>query len=483
MIEYITLILLKTILEFFRNKTIINFNYKNNLDLTREVFLKIIKLPYNFYRSRTTGDIISRFNDLEKIETSLLGIIINSFVDISLIIISGLFIYSISHLIFFIVMFLLLFYILTNLLFKRNLQNNIEKEKLQKEIFNSNLIESITGFETIKGLNIEEETINKLSNSYDKYLSRIKTTSNNYSIYSIIKNFINDCGNIFIIFIAVILIKDNYITIGELLIINLLISYFLDSTKNLFENSRYFKETMISIRKINELYYDENKNIDLDQVKTIKFLNTSYKNKDERYILKKINLTIKSGEKIMIMGKSGSGKSTLLKLIKNYYTANSIYINDKKISTNKNILYVSQNEILFTDTLYNNITLGQKIDSKEFKKVVDICKIDEIVKDKDTGYNMLIEENGFNISGGEKQRIVLARTLLLKFDIILLDESLSEIDVNLERIILKRILQEYHQKTILLVSHRNNNLDLFEKLYLVDNKKIEIIKRRNENDI
>ena len=89
---------------------------------------------------------------------------------------------------------------------------------------------------------------------------------------------------------------------------------------------------------------------------------------------------------------------------------------------------------------------------------------------------MLIEENGFNISGGEKQRIILARTLLTKSDVILLDESLSEVDINLERKILKEILKL--NKTILFVWHRKDNLDLFDTLYIFKNKKIDIIKRR-----
>ena len=175
------------------------------------------------------------------------------------------------------------------------------------------------------------------------------------------------------------------------------------------------------------------------------------------------------------MGNSGSGKTTLLKLIKNYYKANGVYINDNENINNKNILYVSQNEILFTDTLYNNITLGKNVDVREFEKVIDICHINEIIKEKKIGYNMLIEENGFNISGGEKQRIILARTLLTHSNVLLLDESLSEVDINLERKILKKLLKL--NKTILLVSHRNNNLDLFDKLFTIKDKKLEIYER------
>jgi ABC-type bacteriocin/lantibiotic exporter with double-glycine peptidase domain len=93
-----------------------------------------------------------------------------------------------------------------------------------------------------------------------------------------------------------------------------------------------------------------------------------------------------------------------------------------------------------------------------------MCYVDEIIKNNDLGYNMVIEENGFNISGGEKQRIVLARALLKNSDVILIDEGLSQVDIELERMILKNIFTYYKDKTFIFVSHRDNNHDLFSKI-------------------
>lgn len=480
-IEFLFSFLLKAIVEFFRNKQIINFNFKTNLKLANEVFNQIIKLPYNFYRNRTTGDIISRFNDLEKIESMLLEIMLNLFININLIIMCGLFIFMINKYIFMIFIVLSIIYLIISLLFKRSINNNLEQEKISREKFNSDLIENISGFETIKGLNIESDSINKLSYSYKNYLRRIKISDNNYNIFLSLKNNITSFGNILIIFIGLILVDKKIIDFSELLIINLLLPYFLEPINYIFDQLKNIKEIFISIRKINELYYDENNDVTNEIVNKIEFKNVNYKNNMEEYILKNINLNIHSGEKIMIMGKSGSGKSTFLKLIKKYYHNENIYINDKHNTSNKNIIYVSQNEILFTDTLYNNITLGRNISDDEFRKVTKICHIDEIIKDKKLGYNLLLEENGFNISGGEKQRIILARTLLTSSSVLLLDESLSEVDINLERSILKEIIKEYREKTILLVTHRKNNLDLFDKLYMVADKKIEVIERNDSN--
>ena len=466
-------ILLKIVLDYIKNKVIINFNYKMSLNITKEVFSKIIKLPYNFYRNITTGDVISRINDLQNIENMLLVTIISYFLNINLVIASSILICFISFKIFVILLITGLLYFLLNKIFNKKIEINVEEEKIFKEKLFSNLTEYVSGFETIKGLNIEDVIIDKINGVNKEYETKIKNTSNKYNLFLCLKNFIYNSSNILILLISLILINYKIITISELLIINFLVPYFLEPLNEMIDNIKNLKEIIISIRRINELYYDQKELTNYEFVNKIEFKNVNYNN--EESILENINFKINNGEKIMIMGNSGSGKSTLLKLIKNYYKVDGVYINNQENISNKNILYVSQNEILFTDTLYNNITLGKNIDTKELEKVIRICHIDEMIKDKKIGYNMLIEENGFNISGGEKQRIILARTLLTHSNVLLLDESLSEVDIDLERKILKELLKL--NKTILLVSHRNNNLDLFDKLFILKDKKLEICER------
>ena len=173
----------------------------------------------------------------------------------------------------------------------------------------------------------------------------------------------------------------------------------------------------------------------------------------------------------MLVGSSGCGKSTILKLLKQYYKSHSIYIKNKKlknINLKNSITYISQDEYLFTDTLYNNITMYKNVSDKELNKVIDICELRPIINRTNLGFNMLIEENGFNLSGGEKQRIMLARALLKNFEILIIDEGLNQVDINLERKILKNIFKKYKDKTIIVVSHRLDNLDLFDNLIRIE---------------
>ena len=163
----------------------------------------------------------------------------------------------------------------------------------------------------------------------------------------------------------------------------------------------------------------------------------------------------------MVIGSSGSGKSTLFKILKQHHEikrdmvyVDGIDINDYKLN---NIVYVSQNEILFTDTIENNI-------GNDIYNIAKICMIDEITKKLDLGYKTLVEENGFNLSGGEKQRIILGRALANNFDILIIDEGLSQVDTNMERKILKNIIEKYENKTIIFISHRLDNMDLFNQV-------------------
>ena len=210
---------------------------------------------------------------------------------------------------------------------------------------------------------------------------------------------------------------------------------------------------------------------------------------DKDLILKNINLEIKSKEKVLIIGNSGCGKSTFMKLLLNYNNIerNKIIIDDKDINDynikelRNNIAYVSQNETLYTDSIYNNIVLNNV--DVSYNKFLDICKlteVDKLVENKYLGYDTLLEENGFNISGGEKNRIVLSRALLKNFNVLMLDEALNEIDINMERRILKNIFNKYFNKTIIIVSHRLENMDLFDKVIKFSNGSIEYITKKEK---
>ena len=148
----------------------------------------------------------------------------------------------------------------------------------------------------------------------------------------------------------------------------------------------------------------------------------------------------------------------------------------------ENIACISQNEFIYTDTIKNNIKMDQGVSEEVFREVCKIVKLDDFVNSLFLGYDTKLEENGLNLSGGQRQRIVLARMLLKNKSIMLIDEGLNAMDINLERIILKNIFTKYKDRVIIVVSHRLENMDLFNKVIRLkngsiveNNKKIEAL--------
>ena len=275
-----------------------------------------------------------------------------------------------------------------------------------------------------------------------------------------------------------LIIKKAELTIGTFLTFNSILIFFLSPIKNLLNLDYTILEAKRVIKRANEMLLDDYKD---SPIKTcdgnIKISNLCFELND-KMILNNININISKGEKVIITGKSGSGKSTLLKILMKYYTKYSgeIKINNNNLNDiNNNIIYISQNELLFTDTIFNNIVYDN---DEGFNLISKACHLDEITKNN-LGYNTLIEENGFNISGGQKQRIVLARALLRNFDILLIDEGLNQVDISLERKILKEIFNLYKEKTIIIVSHRLENMDLYDRKIILEKGKIKDNYKKN----
>lgn len=478
-IIFATLFILKSISDYFRNQLLLYVNSKIDFCLIGTTFKHIICLPYDYFKSKTTGEVVSRINDLNYIKEMISKVLLTVFVDIILVIFSSFILYSINTNLFFISLIIFSLYFVTVLIFSPIFKRDIIINQQRQAVVNSYLIESISGFESIKALGIENSISDKLNDKYSSYLLHSIKTNKNYNIQALIKDLIGGLGSIIILFVGYLLVVDNKMSIGDLITYNSLLIYFLEPIKSMIELEPLIRYSSSSIKRINELYEIEKEKLIVDKKYTgskingtININNLNYSINDKDYILKNINLNIKAGEKVMIIGDSGSGKSSLMKLLINYSKVdrNEITIDNKdindynKMELRKRIAYVSQNEYLFTDSIYNNVVLNIETNYDKFLHIAKFTEIDKIVKNKSLGYDTLLEENGFNISGGEKGRIALARALLKDFDILLLDEALSEIDVNMERRILKRMFNEYKNKTMIIISHRLENMDLFDKI-------------------
>ena len=231
--------------------------------------------------------------------------------------------------------------------------------------------------------------------------------------------------------------------------------------------------------KNNEIQNLDDNDLVIDSFKKNLIIKDLYYSHNNKVIFKNLNLIIKYKEKIGIIGPSGSGKSTLLNLIMGFLNADQgmIKYEDINIRNNRNkIGYVSQNIYIMKESLKNNITLRQEsenIDSKKLNQVIIASGLESFLSNLPEGLNTLISESGYNISGGELQRIMIARALYFSKEILIFDEFTSSLDPKTEDLILQGINRI--NKTMIIVSHKLTSLKYCDKIYKLNNNNLELI--------
>ena len=230
---------------------------------------------------------------------------------------------------------------------------------------------------------------------------------------------------------------------------------------------------------INKDYSKIKKNFISSFNKKIEFRNLDFSYDNKNKIIKNLNFEINKGDKIGIIGKSGVGKSTFLDIFLGLLkpTKGSVLIDGKsvdKINWGEKLGYLGQNINLIDDTLINNIFFGRKSNKNNLtlvKEIIKKCELKELYKKLSNRSNKKIGEKSLKISGGEKQRIGLARSLLSKPDILILDEPTSSLDDRTEKYIIKLLKNNFSNQTMIIISHKKSNLDFCNKIFLLKNGK------------
>ncbi|MBQ9011549.1 MAG: peptidase domain-containing ABC transporter [Bacilli bacterium] len=476
-IFFIIILITNLLITYYRNMFLTKFTYKLDQKISNITFKHLLNLPYLYYHNHTTGDVVSRINDLSLLKKLIGKTIITIFIDLPLSIFTALVLCSINKLLFLIVSFVLVSYALVIIITHKKTNYYINQTQNQKSEVNSYLVEAISGFETVKGLNIETKIKINLKDKYRKYIGGNLKLDCLIIKISTLKDLLNIIGQVTVTILGITFVQNQILKLGELITFITLSNLFLQPVRNIIDLDIEIKESANALKRVLELLIIQ-KNEPTKKLKgDIKFKNVSCSLDEVTNIIKDINLKIKEGSKVLLTGSSGSGKSTLLKVLKGYYPyEGKIFVGSAPLEKVNNIIYTSHKDILFTGTIKDNLTIK---DNKGLKKNIYICKLDELINSLDLGLNFLIEENGINLSSGQKQRISLARALR-KFDILLIDEGLNSLNQQLERSVLINLFKAYKNKTIIVVSHHLDNKDLFDQFIKMENGKIIINKKKGE---
>lgn len=497
-IGFMILTIFKIITEAFRTQLLIHLGQKLDIPLMLGYYDHVVNLPMNFFGTREVGEIISRFNDASKIRDAISGVTLTMMIDVFMVIIGGAILYSQSQLLFGITLIPLILYAAIVFIFKNNI------EKVNRETMESNakltsyLVQSLNGIETIKSFNAEREVNLETEKRFIKLIKNVFRNGYINNFQGSLKSLVKGTFAIAILWIGTTQVLSGKISFGELITFNALLVYFLDPIENIINLQPTVQSAVVAAERLSEILdldleksVDESKKINPETLKgEIQFNNLDFRYGTRGLILKNINIKIKQGERIALVGESGSGKTTLAKLLMNFYqcekgelTINGYNVNDINVeSLRDKISYISQETFLFNGTIIENLSLGNPY--LTYEEIIEACKKSQIhafINELPLRYNTLVEENGANFSGGQKQRLSIARAILRNPEILIMDEATSNLDSITEKAIESTIHEFSKDITTIIIAHRLSTIMRCDNIYILE--KGEVIEKGSNKEL
>jgi ATP-binding cassette, subfamily B, bacterial HlyB/CyaB len=448
---------------------------------------KINNSSLAYIHSYKKGDLMERVSDSMKLKTFFMKFFTGILVDISVSIYSLCILFFINKTLTLIVMAVMIAFVFWFKFITPYLKQNERLRYIRKADFISKMMEKVEGIQVIKSFKIERYHSNKIYSSINEYL-KIQLRNGYVDLINkvVVALIIIVSSLLIMVFLTKSAIETQIITLGQIVTFIALSSKIFSSLKGILDDNMTLQENEVILKRY--LDFDEKtgeitkKGIRDFEIEKIEFQGIHYGYLPHEMILKDINLKIRKGEKIKIEGQNGSGKSTFSKILTTLYhpDSGSILINnrDKKFydseKMGEKILLVTNEDILFNDTIFNNITLGKEI---EIAKILDLAKainFYDFIASKEDGLEFVINENGKNLSTGQRKKILLLRALFAHAEIIILDEVLSGMDIE-SRNKVEIMINNDHSKTFIIISHEPINNIQFTKKYKITNGELYVL--------
>lgn len=461
--------ILQQMMSFSRDYLLTILSQRLSIDVILSYIRHIFELPMSFFATRRTGEVISRFTDANSIIDALASTILSLFLDVSILIIIGSVLLVQNTNLFLISLISVPIYIIIIFAFMKPFEKMNNDVMQSNSMVSSAIIEDINGIETIKSLTSEETRYQKIDSEFVDYLDKSFKLSKYSILQSSLKQGAQLILNIVILWFGAQIVMTGKISIGQLITFNTLLSYFTNPLENIINLQTKLQSAKVANNRLNEVYLVESEFKNTQTLTDSQFLagdicfeDISYKYGFGRDTLNNINLTIKQGDKVSIVGISGSGKTTLAKMIVNFFEPykgritinnNDLKMIDKKV-LRQHINYLPQQAYIFSGSILENLTLGanQMISQEDIIKACEIAEIRQDIEQMPMGYQTELSD-GAGLSGGQKQRIALARALLTKAHVLILDEATSGLDVLTEKKVIENLMA-MTDKTIIFVAHR-----------------------------
>lgn len=469
-IAFVAVSIFEFLLNLTRNYIFIHTANKIDAKLGAKLFHHLFALPFVYFESRKVGNIISRVREFDQIREFITNKSVSVLIDLffSTVFLLVMFIYS--KILTFVVLIIVALIGILYVTMTPELRSRLESKFQMSAQSNSYLVEAVTGVQTVKSLSIE----GIMQKNWNNYLGKYVKSGFNLAIMS---NFAGSLSNLFqkmmtisILWIGVTLVIKNVLTIGQLIAFQMFANQFIAPVMRLVNLWNEFQQVLLGVDRLGDILNNpveltSSKAITLPRINgSVRIDNLSFKySPNSPMVLNGINLEVKAGQSIGLVGRSGSGKSTITKLIQKLYLPfdGTVYIDDVDIRQmnpvwlRNNIGVVLQENYLFSGTIRDNISMPKP--DAPIESIIQAAQISgahSFISEMPEGYDTFVGERGSTLSGGQRQRIAIARALITNPKIIIFDEATSALDYESERIIMDNLDKIKHGRTMFIIAHR-----------------------------
>ena len=486
-IIFVTASLFKNGFIFLANNTMAYIRSCTVRDLRKKMYEKVLRLPLSFFTEARKGDIMTRIsNDVQEVELSVMSSLTMLFRDPMYIIIFVIYLFLSSYQLSLAALVLLP---VSGWLIGRT-SRTLRSSSLAGQQNLGRLLsvveETLSGLRIVKGFNAEKKMAKQFSETNEKYSKIFKRVTRKNYLASPLSEFLSTSVVMVLLYFGGLLaLKGNSnMTPDKLIAFLVVFSQIIQPAKNITTAWFSIQKGMASIDRIDQVLEADEKMVEKENPVRINGFNDSIELRDVWYaynsepVLKNINLKIKKGQTVAIVGKSGAGKSTLVDLLPRFIDADkgTVMIDGNNVrdlrTTDLRYLMgiVSQLPILFNASFAENIAFG--IDVPEMEKVENAARIanaHEFIMETENGYENTVGESGIKLSGGQRQRISIARAILANPPILILDEATSSLDTESERLVQDAILKLMKNRTSIVIAHRLSTIQNADMIVVLDN--------------
>lgn len=461
-----------------------------NMDFISHYLKKIIRLPIAFFESTFRSDLIQRLGDQERLNSFITDSIIGMLFVVLNILVFSIILLVLNTKIFLLFLLFSIVSIVYNLLFLHK-RKDLDYSLFTAESERRNVIyEMVMGMPEIKINNAQQARIAEWKCKENR-INKLRLESIYLNYYmSNGSNFIDRFKDIVLTGVCAFSVIQNQITIGGMMMISYVLGQLSGPVGELIKFSQLVQDATLSNKRLADIYEKPDENheqmVYLDSRRFahgIRFKNVSfrYEGCHDKYVLRHINLEVPLGKTTAIVGASGSGKTTLVKLMLGFYypTEGGIYIDEENIqninldSWRDRCGVVLQNGFIFSGSVADNIALSDETPALErMKYAVRLSRIENRIESLPMGYHTQLGETGLELSGGEKQRIHIARAIYRNPDFLFFDEATSSLDAKNESEIIDSLEQFCQQKTVVIVAHRLSTVKNADHIIVLDEGEI-----------